>query len=141
MSLSWTNGSRWILAIGSILVLGSCFLQWWQIGGGAAELPQNADIGISDGRVFLMFLVAVATLLLLTLPYAANRQMSIDGPISYLILLIVALAGFGLRALSLAQDVILPIPPTRGLGFWIAALGLALMARGVWGLWQARNPL
>jgi hypothetical protein len=51
---------RWIVAIGAIVIVGSSLLPWWQIGGGVGELSTQSGVGISDGRTFLMFLVAVA---------------------------------------------------------------------------------
>ncbi len=130
---------RWILAIGAIVMAGSSILQWWQIGGGTGELAQLSGQGISDGRVFLMFLAAIAALLLVTLPFASERPLGIDHPLVYLALFSIALAGYLLRVISMAQASLVPFPPQRGLGFWLAAIGLVLFARGVFEMHEERQ--
>jgi hypothetical protein len=128
--------ARWIVAIAAVVVAASSLLQWWQIGGGVGELSQRTGTGISDGRVFLMFLACVCALLLITLPFASEKPIAIDHPASYLTLLLIALVGFGLRVVSLVQDDVIPFPPQRGIGFWLAAAGLVLLARGVFELFE-----
>ena len=123
--------------IGAAVLVASSLLQWWQVGGGAGELPPRSDVGISDGRVFLMFLAAAACLLLLALPFAARRSVPIDHPLTYLALLATAAFGYVLRVADLAGQGLGPWPPTRGIGFWLAGLGLALLASGV--LWLFRE--
>jgi hypothetical protein len=130
---------RWILAIGAIVMAGSTILQWWQIGGGTGELSQLSGQGISDGRVFLMFLAAIASLLLVTLPFASEKPMAIDHPLVYLALFAVGLVGYLLRVVSMVQDNLLPFPPQHGLGFWLAAVGLVLVARGVFEMHEERQ--
>ena len=46
---SATRG-HWIVAIGAVVIVGSCFLQWWQIGGGPSELPAHDRHGHRRGR-------------------------------------------------------------------------------------------
>lgn len=142
MDRSATSRGRWLVAIGAIIVVGASLLQWWQIGGGVGELTRRADIGISDGPVFMgMFLGSVALLLLITLPYASERPVAIDHPLSYLALLIVVIVGYVLEVVSLAQLGRIPIPPLRGPGFWIAAIGIAALARGVFEVFEDRRHL
>ena len=64
MNSSTTGRGRLVVATGAIILIASCFLQWWQMGGGPG-LPELKDIGISDGRVLLIFLAATASLFLL----------------------------------------------------------------------------
>ncbi|MGD0861374.1 MAG: hypothetical protein ABSA21_01260 [Candidatus Limnocylindrales bacterium] len=137
---------RWIVTVGAMILVVACMLQWWQLGGGPGELAARSDIGVTDGWGFLLFLAAVATLLLITLPYAAESPIAIDKPISYLVLLCVALAAYVLRIVAMLQAGLLlytgqtpPIQPLRGPGFWLAALGLIVFARGVFELWEARR--
>jgi hypothetical protein len=128
---------HWLIAIGAIVVVGACFLQWWQIGGGPGELPARTGIGIAEGRIFmLMFLPAVATVLLLTLPYAADRQIGIDHPLTYLGLWVVLFGGYSWNLVSLAQRQIVPWPPQYGVGLWFSAVGLLFFARGVWEVFE-----
>lgn len=128
--------ARWIVAVAAVVIAASTLLQWWQIGGGVAELSQRSGVGISDGRVFLMFLACVGALLLMTLPFASEKPIAIDHPAAYLTLFIIAVIGFVLRFISLAQDDVIPFPPQQGIGFWLAAAGLVLLARGVFELFQ-----
>jgi hypothetical protein len=121
---------RWLLSIGSIVLVGSSLLQWWQVGGGAGELPARSDVGISDGRVFLMFLAAIACLLLVTLPLAARKPISIDHHAAYLGLFGIAVSGYVLRVADLVGQRLVPLPPSRGIGFWVATVGLVLAAPG-----------
>lgn len=133
--------SHWIIALGAIVVVGSTFLQWWQSGDDPG-LPELKGIGISDGPTFLMFLICVTTLLLVTLPFASERPISIDHPLTYLGLFVAAVASYVWRAVQLLTNQpqsLLPWPPTRGIGFWLAAAGLALLARGVFEVFEERR--
>jgi hypothetical protein len=130
---------RWIVAAGAGLLVLACLLKWWQIGGEAGGLSARSDIGLSDGRGFLIFLAAVATLLLVTLPYAAATPVAIDHPIVYLSLFLVMLGAYAWRTIGLIveQSVsILPIPPQNGPGYWLAGIGLVIYARGVFELFE-----
>jgi hypothetical protein len=152
MNRSPIQGGRWIVTVGAMVIVVSCLLQWWQLGGGPGELSANTGNafartgGWADGFGFLLFLAAVATLLLITLPYAAEGPVAIDRPISFVLLLGVAFVAYCLRAISMLEEGLLlytgqtpPIQPLRGPGFWIAAVGLMIFARGVFELWEARR--
>lgn len=130
---------RWIVAIGAIILVGSSLLPWWSVGGDDTGLSQVSGIGISDGPVFLMFLVAVACLLLVTLPFASEKPIPIDHPVVYLGLLALAVFAYVWRVALLAQRLLVPWPPTRGWGFWLAAVGLILLARGVFEVFEERR--
>jgi hypothetical protein len=137
---SATRG-HWIIALGAVVVVGSTFLQWWQSGNGDG-IVELKGIGISDGRTFLMFLACVATLLLVTLPFASERPVSVDHPLTYLGLFVAAVATYVWRVFELVThqpQSLLPWPPQRGVGFWLAALGLALFSRGVFEVFEERR--
>jgi len=136
-----TSASRghWLVAIGAIVIVGSTMLQWWQLGGGPGELAARTGMGISDGRVFLMFLASVATLLLITLPFASEKPIAIDHPLTYLILFGTNLLGYLLYLAYLWQQHLLPWPPQRGVGLWLAAVGLVLFVRGVFEVFEERR--
>jgi phosphatidylserine synthase len=131
---------RWIVAIGAILVVGSCFLQWWQIGGDTG-LPRQSAIGFNSmtGSVFPMFLAAVGILLLVTLPFASEKPVAIDHPLSYLLLLTIVVACYGLSVAVLAQKKLVPFPPQVGPGLWLAAVGILVLARGAFELFEERR--
>jgi hypothetical protein len=149
--MNYTSATRghWLVAIGAIVIVGSTMLQWWQIGGGPGELPQTTGVGISDGRVFLMFLASVATLLLVTLPFASEKPIGIDHPLSYLGLFALILIGYFWRLTTLAQlqlnpwpnvqPDLMPWPPQRGVGLWLAAVGIVIFARGVFEVFEERR--
>jgi hypothetical protein len=139
MSSSPAARGRLVVVLGAIILIAACFLQWWQQGGGPGELPQRADIGISDGRVLLIFLAATASLFLVTLPMASEAPVAIDHPLSYVLLLLIAAIGFVLRLIDLIQHEVLPIPPLRGPGFWVALVGLLILARGVFEVVDSRR--
>jgi hypothetical protein len=130
---------RWIICIGAVVVAGATLLQWWQVGGGENELAARTGQGISDGRVFLMFLVSIASLLLLTLPFASEKPVAIDHPLVYLSLLVLGLVGYLLKIVDLFQNGLVPFPPQLGIGFWLAAVGLAMFARGVFEMHEERR--
>jgi hypothetical protein len=142
---------RWIVSVGAVMLVVSSFLQWWVLGGGAGELPAQSGIGI-DGvgtenwAGLVLFLAALATLLLIALPYAAEGPMAIDQPIAYVILLALACFGFFVRSFTMYQGGLLfytgqtpPVQPLRGPGYWLAGVALLIFARGVFELWEARK--
>jgi hypothetical protein len=152
MNRSPIQRGRWVVTVGAIVIVASTLMQWWRLGGGPGELPANAGNafaptgGWADGAGLLLFLAAVATLLLIALPYAAEAPIAIDRPISYVLLLGVAFVAYCLRVVEMLQDGLLlytgqtpPIQPLRGPGFWVAAAGLLIFSRGVFELWEARR--
>jgi hypothetical protein len=147
--MHYTSATRghWLVAIGAIVIVGATMLQWWQIGGGTGELPRTTGMGISDGRVFLMFLASMASLLLVTLPFASEKPVAIDHPLVYLALFGALVVGYVLRLLTLIQLQVSPFswdggliwPPQRGPGFWLAGVGLLIFARGVFEVFEERR--
>ena len=139
MHYATATRGRWVVAIGAIVIVGSSLLPWWQIGGGVGELSTQRGVGISDGRTFMMFLVGVICLLLVTLPFASEKPIPIDHPVVYLALLALAILAYVWRVVLLAQLLLVPWPPTRGWGFWLAAVGLVMLARGVFEVFEERR--
>ena len=90
----------------------------------------------------MVFLAALATIALITLPYARERPVPADRWSSYGAIAIVAWLAFLYRLVDLflqralafhePLDVITRIP-----GLWITALGLIVLARAAFDLWQA----
>ncbi len=139
MSLSSSTRGHWIVAIGAVVIVGAAMLQWWQIGGGLNELPERSGTGIADGRVFAMFVAAVVTLLLATLPFASERPIAIDHPLAYLAIFAILLGAYVWRVVIMAQGSLVPWPPQRGFGFWLAAVGLVMFSRGVFEMFEERG--
>ena len=139
--------SRLIITLGAVVILVSCFLQWWRLGGGEGELPITTGVGIAD-KGLVLFAAAVLTLLLITLPYAVEAPVSIDRPLSFALLLAMAVIAFAWRSFDMLQTGLIlytgqtpPIQPLRGPGYWVAAAGLVIFARGVFELWEARHGI
>ncbi len=142
MNSSSPSRGRWILAVGAIIMAGCCFLQWWQIGGsGQDQLPVVSANGFNQmtGSVYLMVLASVASIFLVILPFASERPMGIDHPLSYLVLLVAGLIGYVWAVASLAMKQLVPFPPQNGFGFWIAILGIIFYARGIFEMHEERN--
>src|SRR5262245_5526850 len=123
--------SRLLAAIGALIALVGCFLPWWTRGGDNG-LPVLSGTGF-DSLGILVFAASIATLALVTLPYASERPVPADRWSSYAIIAGVGWLGFAYRLVDLAgthafafdepADVITRIP-----GLWLPAMGLATPA-------------
>jgi uncharacterized protein YjeT (DUF2065 family) len=133
--------SRTLAALGAIVTLVGCVLPWWTVGGGANEIAQLSGNAF-DSSGILVFIAALVTIALVTLPYARERPVRIDAWTSYAVIAGVAWLAFLYRIADLAfahalafdqpTDVILRIP-----GLWLTAIGLVVLARAAYDLWQA----
>jgi hypothetical protein len=137
---------RWIIAVGAVTLMVACFLPWWRLGGEPGMLPAQSGVGVEDGAGFLFFLSGLLTVLLIALPYAAEGPMAIDQPLSYVVLLALAISSYCLRTFTMYQGGLLfytgqtpPVQPLRGPGYWLAAVALVIFARGVFEVWEARK--
>ncbi|HEX3266120.1 MAG TPA: hypothetical protein VHR16_10670 [Candidatus Limnocylindrales bacterium] len=128
--------TRLLAAIGGLATLAGCFLPWWTRGGGPDELTKLSGTAF-EGMGIVVFAAAIATLALVTLPYATERPVSVDRWSSYALI-----AGLGwlaflyrivelwsVNAFSFAEpkDVITNIP-----GLWLSGIGLAIIARATY---------
>lgn len=131
--------SRYLAALGAAVAIVGCFLPWWTVGG-KNGLPVLSGTGFESLGI-LVFAAAIATLALVTLPYASERPVAADRWSSYAIIAAVGWLGFGYRVVDLATlrafsfdepaDVITHIP-----GLWLAGIGLAILARATYEMLQ-----
>ena len=131
--------SRVLAALGALVALVGCFLPWWTRGGGDG-LPTLSGTGFESLGI-LVFAAAIATLALVTLPYATERPVPADRWSSYAIIAVVGWLGFGYRIVDLytqrafsfdePADIVTHIP-----GLWLAGIGLAILARATYEMLQ-----
>jgi len=131
--------SRLLAAIGALVALAGCFLPWWTVGG-LYGLPVRSGNAF-DSLGILVFAAAIATLALVTLPYASERPVHADRWSSYAIIAAGGWIGLAYRVLELwtarafqfnePAEVLTRIP-----GLWLAGLGLIILARATYEMLQ-----
>jgi hypothetical protein len=131
---SMSSGRR-LAAVGAIVILIGCLLPWFVLGGngGLPELVYRAF----DGTGMLTFLAGLATLALVTLPFAAGeRPVGIDHPMSFVLLAVLAFVGV---ILWIPNVHVLDAPdglfPNRAYGYWISVVGCIILARAAFDIW------
>ena len=123
-------------AIGGVVILIGCFLPWWRVGGGDG-LPLVSGNAF-EGSGILVFLVGVATLFLVALPYAiGDRPTGIDRWVSFALLAAVGWLALAWRVLTLLLDGAFTFAEpteifTNGPGLWIVGIGLTILARAAY---------
>jgi hypothetical protein len=123
-------------ALGGVLMVIGSVLQWWQVGGTPGITAESGN-GLA-GSGILVFLVGIATLVLVVLPYAAgDRPVGLDRWLTFAILAVAGWIGFAWRVVELllvgAFQFGTPAQVlTNGPGLWIAAVGLAILARAAY---------
>jgi hypothetical protein len=127
---------RTLAAVGAALMVIGCIVPWWQVGGTPGITAESGN-GLA-GSGILVFLVGIATLALLALPFAAgDRPVGLDRWLSFAILAAVGWIGFGWRVVDLAMVGALQFTApaqvlTNGPGLWLAGIGLAILARAAY---------
>ncbi len=131
--------SRLLAAAGAIVMLVGCVLPWWTVGG-VDGLPVRSGNAFASYGI-LVFAAGIATLALVTLPYASMRPVSADRWLTYAIIAAIGSIGFVARLLDLLfvrafafsepADAVTRIP-----GLWVAAIGLAMVARAVFDMYR-----
>jgi hypothetical protein len=133
--------SRMLASVGALVSLAGCFLPWWTVGG-ADGLPIRSGNAF-DATGILVFAAAIATLALVTLPYASERPVGADRWPAYALFAAIGWIGFVVRLIDLwslhafafrqPAEFITRIP-----GLWVAAIGLAVLARAAYDM--TREP-
>jgi hypothetical protein len=131
---------RWTAAVGAIVMLVGCLVPWWSVGG-SDGLPARSGNGF-EGAGILVFVAALATLAIVTLPFAAERPVAVDRWPAYTALAAAGWLGLLVRVFDLWQARAFgfdePVEVfNRGPGLWLAALGLAILARAAYDLRRA----
>jgi hypothetical protein len=134
---------RTLATLAGVLMIVGCVLPWWQVGG-TPGITAESGIGLA-GSGILVFLVGIATLALVALPYAAgDRPVGLDRWLSFALLAVAGWIGLAWRVVDLAQmgafqfrtpDQVL----TNGPGLWLAGIGLAMLSRASWTM--SREPI
>jgi len=131
--------TRILAAIGALVALAGCFLPWWTVGGDAGLPVQSGNAFDSLG--ILVFGAAIATLALVTLPFASERPVSADRWSSYAIFAGIGWLGFVYRVIDLATSSAFQFSApveilTRIPGVWLAGIGLFILARATYEMLQ-----
>jgi hypothetical protein len=130
---------RWVATVSAILIVVGCALPWFRAGG-AEGIPALEGNGFF-GPGILAFLAALATLALVTLPYAmGDRPVAVDRWWVYAALAVIAGLGLLLRSVGIAVDSggFGTMLPDRAPGVWLAAAGVVGLAFATAELYGAR---
>jgi hypothetical protein len=123
---------RFLVLVGSLLMVAAGFLPWWHAGGESVSgvaVPASSGIGL-EGPGLLIYGAAIASLVLLDIGYMRGRWgFILDAPWVYLLLGLVAASALGYRAWELWSGGYLPLPQ-RSPGLAVAAVGVALVLYG-----------
>ncbi|MFL5709118.1 MAG: hypothetical protein ACJ77Y_09065 [Chloroflexota bacterium] len=127
---------RTLATVAGVLLIVGCVMPWWHVGG-TPGIPAQSGNGFA-GTGILVFLVGIATLALVALPYAAgDRPLGLDTWLSFAILAAAGWLGFVWRIIELgllgAFQYASPAEVfTKSPGVWIAGLGLVALSRAAW---------
>jgi hypothetical protein len=127
---------RTLAAVSGPLIVVGCLLPWWKVGG-TPGIPVVSGTGLA-GSGILVFLVGLATMALVVLPYAVgDRPLGLDRWLSFAILAVAGWIGLGWRVIELAMNGAFQFKEpadvfTNGPGVWIAGLGLVVLSRAAY---------
>jgi hypothetical protein len=123
-------------AIAAPFIVIGPILQWWQVGG-TPGIPMESGNGL-PGVGIIIFLVGIATVALLALPYAAgDRPTGLDRWLSFALLAVAGWLAFAWRLIELAMLGAFQFAEpsqviTHSIGIWVTGIGLAVLARAAW---------
>lgn len=127
---------RTLAALAAPLIVLGCLLPWWRVGG-TPGITERAGNGL-EGSGIVVFLVGIATLALVALPYAAgDRPLALDRWLSFAILAVAGWIGLAWQVVQLAIIGAFQFNEpaqvlTNGPGIWLAGLGLVVLSRAVY---------
>jgi len=126
--------TRLLAAAGAVVSIVGCVLPWWTVGGGDGLPVTSGNAFASYG--ILVFVAAIATLALVTLPYASERPVAADRWPAYAIFAGLGAVGLLARILDLflSRAFLFSSPAdafTRVPGLWISAIGLVMLGRAI----------
>ena len=125
-------GRRMAALAAPLIVLG-CVLSWWQVGG-TPGIPLTSGNGLAGSGIGV-FLVGIASLALVALPYAAgDRPVGLDRWLSFAFLAAAGWLTFAWKIIDLAIIGAFQFTQpaqvfSHGPGLWLAGIGLTLLAR------------
>jgi hypothetical protein len=120
---------RTLIALGAVLVILSMPLPWLRVGG--VVLSAETANGF-DGPGALLFVVCLAMLAVIVLPYSLkNRQAAVDRVATYVLLWCAAAVSLGGAIATLVGTQGATLTPLAAPGLWLGLAGMALLT---WGL-------
>jgi hypothetical protein len=123
---------RLLAAISAFVLLVGCVLPWYTAAGGDTGItPITANAFTDKGIV--VFIVALAVLALVSLPYAAgDKPVALDRALSYVIVTLAAIGAFAWRTIEFILVDATGVRPDLAPGLWLVGIGLAILARAVY---------
>ena len=124
---------RLLAVLSALLIVVGCVLPWFRAGSGDLEIPPIVGNAF-HGPSILVFLIALATPALVTLPYASERPVGVDRWWAYAALAVVGWAGLVMRAgdIVINSGGFATVTPDRGPGLWLTFIGLIVLSRAAW---------
>lgn len=130
--------ARRVAGLAAIVLLIACFLPWFGTSSDAGLPPITGNAFAGSG--VLVFFVGLAVIALVALPYAAgDTPVTLDRPLSFLILTVIGWIALALRAVDLATANVEVLFPTRAFGLYLAALALVVLSRAVYDMRTERR--
>jgi hypothetical protein len=125
---------RILAVVGALVVLAGCVLPWYAFRVDSG-LPARQFIGLAESGI-LSFVAALGTLALVALPYAAgDRPVSADRGLAYALLAGLAALGVAIWPFQVIDD-LAGLMPDRAPGWWIALLGVVILGRAAFEIFQ-----
>jgi len=129
-----------VAAIASLVLLVACVLPWYTAGGGSG-IPAVTGNAF-EGAGIVVFLVSLATLALIALPYAAGDvPIGIDGWRSFAVLAALGLVAYVVRLFGLVTGPAGPgsLTPDRAPGLWLAGIALIALSWAAFDIFTVRH--